>query len=351
MNQEPIEIVTACDDNYARGVAAAMRSAIDSVPASRPVRIFVLDGGITDGSKAKLEESWQRDGVAVAWLAPDLDAIRDLPVSHHISLSTYLRILLAELVPSEIDKAIYLDADTLALRNLEHLWSIPLDGCYIAATQDAFVPYIDPEVALTHPIHAMTLPRTDPRPIPNYQELGLNPRAPYFNAGIMLVNVARWRCDEVARRAFECLRDNAERVRWWDQYALNTLFSEQWKIVDPRWNQNSHVYRIPSWELSHYTEAELELLRREPWIVHFDFKPKPWDLESRHPFRKAFFRSLDRTAYRGWRPRLTLQQRAEIAKKLPGELYQGYRKWRQTKFSPVVRELKHRVLGRPRKAA
>lgn len=351
MKPEPVVIVTACDDNYVRGVAAAMRSAIDSLPPEREARIFVLDGGITDESKAKLLKSWKREGVSVAWLAPDLNAIRDMPVSQHISLSTYLRILLAELVPEEIDRAIYLDADTLTLRNLENLWSVPLDGHYCAATQDAFVPYIDPAIALTHPVHAMTLPRTDPRPIPNYEELGLNPRAPYFNAGIMLVNVARWRKDQVARRAFECLRDNAGKVRWWDQYALNTLFSEQWKIVDPRWNQNSHVHRIPTWELSHYTEAELELLRREPWIVHFDYKPKPWDLESRHPFRKAFFRSLDRTVFRGWRPRRTLKEHAEIAASLPGQIYQGYRRWRQTQFSPVVRSLKHKVLGRGRKAA
>jgi lipopolysaccharide biosynthesis glycosyltransferase len=346
---EPLVIVTACDDNYVKGAAAAIRSAIDSVPADRAVRVFVLDGGITDDSKAKLLRSWGRKGVSVDWLKPDLDMIRDMPVSDHISLSTYLRILLAELVPKDIDRAIYLDADTIVVRNLEELWAIPLDGPYCLATQDCFVPFVDPEQAMPHPVHAMTFRGFDPRPIPNYRELGLDPKAPYFNAGIMLVNVARWREDHVARRAFECLRDNGKAVRWWDQYALNVLFSGQWKRVDPRWNQNSHMFRIPTHELSHYSEAEFNAVRNDPFIVHFDYIPKPWDLESKHRFRKLFFKSLDRTAWRGWRPGLTLKERAAIAAKAAKSVHETYRKWRRNNLGPVVRELKSRLLGRRRR--
>jgi lipopolysaccharide biosynthesis glycosyltransferase len=341
---EPLVIVTASDDNYVRGVAAAIRSAIASLPAHRAARIFVLDGGIREVSKARLCRSWNAANVTVEWLSPDLDAIRDMPVSDHVSLATYLRILLAELMPSDVERAIYLDADTIVLRNLEHLWSIPLDGMYCAATQDAFAPVLDPAIALSHPLHAMTLPGVDPRPIPNYRELGLSPTAPYFNAGIMLVNVDRWRREQVACRALECLRDNAGQVRWWDQYALNTLFTGQWKIVDPRWNQNSHVFRIPTWELSHYTEVELDLLRREPWIVHFDARPKPWDSDSIHPLRGCFYEHLDQTAWRGWRPSQDFRQRWQ-------RLYNAYRSWRRQRFAPIVRDWKQRLLGRRREAA
>src|SRR5262249_4150553 len=147
--------------------------------------------------------------ISVDWLKVDLEAIGDMPVSEHISLSTYSRILLAELLPAEIDRAIYLDADTIAVRNLEELWSHDLEGLYCGAAQDAFLPVLDPEQTFSHPLHSMTMRGVDPRPICNYRELGLVPTAPYFNAGIMLVNVERWRRECVARRAFACLRDNA----------------------------------------------------------------------------------------------------------------------------------------------
>jgi lipopolysaccharide biosynthesis glycosyltransferase len=258
---------------------------------------------------------------------------------------------MAELLPLSIDRAIYLDADTIVVRRLDELWSVPLDGSFCAAAQDVFMPVLDPALALKRPVHSMTIRNVDPRPIPNYRELGLAFDAPYFNAGIMLANIERWRNEHVARRALECLRDNEGKVRYWDQYALNVLFSGQWKVIDPRWNQNSHVFRLPDWKLSHYSATEYQLVRNDPWIVHFDFRPKPWDLDSKHPFRKLFFKNLDRTAWRGWRPRRTLSQHVERTVNLPFTLYQGYRVWRQTRISPAVRALKARFLGRKRRAA
>ena len=350
-SDEAIVVVTACDEKYAHGAAAAIRSAIDSVGGQQPMRVFVLDGGITPRTKMRLRRSWRGKKVTVSFLTPDLNAIRDMPVSDHINLSTYLRILMAELLPSDVERAIYLDADTIVLRDLRELWSVPLEDYYCAATQDVFVPVLNPFEAFSHPIHIVTMKMTIPYPIPNYRELGLSGTAPYFNAGIMLANVDKWRREQVAKRAFECLRTNGDNVRYWDQYALNTLFSGNWKIVDPRWNQNSHVFRIPSWDLSHYTEEVFNLVKQDPWIVHFDYKPKPWDLESKHPFRKQFFQALDRTAWWWWRPRRSMRENAELAVKYSGDLFRSYRRWRQTRFSPVVRAWKYRLLGRKPKAA
>src|SRR5687768_7961977 len=110
---EVVTIVTACDENYVRAAAAAIRSAIASLGGSRDARIYVLDGGIAADSKRKLVRSWAGRRAQVSWLKADLAAIGDLPVSDHVSLATYLRILLAELLPAEISKAIYLDADTI----------------------------------------------------------------------------------------------------------------------------------------------------------------------------------------------------------------------------------------------
>jgi lipopolysaccharide biosynthesis glycosyltransferase len=340
-------MVTACDENYVRGVAACIRSAIDTLPSGRAAKVYVLDGGLTEASKAKLHVAWQAPNISIEFVQPDLDAIRDMPVSEHINLCTYLRLLVAELLPPDVSQAIYLDADTIVVRNLEELWATPLDVQYCAAAQDAFVPVLDPERTFSHPIHSMTLPDENPLPIPNYQELNLDPSAPYFNAGVMLVNVERWRKENVARRAIQVLRDNAGKVRYWDQYALNIVCYGEWKMLDPRWN-HAHIHRIPSHELSHYSQAEFDTIRTDPWIVHFDFKPKPWDVDCEHPFRKLFFASLDRTPWRGFRPRRPLKERAEIAIQKAQDAYEGYRQWRKEHFAPLIRSYKCRLFGRDR---
>jgi lipopolysaccharide biosynthesis glycosyltransferase len=344
---EPIVIVTACDETYVRALAAAIRSAIVSVPRQRDVHVFVLDGGIDERSKVLLARSWKRRNVDVHWLSPDLDSIADMPVSHHISRSTYLRILTAELLPREIDKAIYLDADTIVVRNLNELWQTPLEGAYCAAVQEVFCPVLNPAEVYSRPLYSMTMRNMNPLPIPNYLELGLSGDAAYFNAGIMLVNVARWREEAIARRGFEILRDNRPHARFWDQYALNVMFSGQWKMLDPRWNQSQIVFKLPTWEQSHYTEAELNQIKRDPWIVHFNYLPKPWDLSCEHPFRRLFFKHLDRTSWRWWRPQRPgpgMRQRIKT-------MYLQYRTWRRKTVSPVVRRWRQQLLRPWRKAA
>ncbi len=300
--REPISIVTACDENYVPAATAALLSAASSVDSKRELDLYVLDGGVNAESKARLERSCARLGRQVQWLTPNLDAIRDLPVSHHINHSTYLRLLLAELLPARVSRAIYLDADVVVVRSLEELWKTLLDEAYCAAVQDAFLPVLDPADVFDHPLQCQVVSNHDPRPIANYQELGLSGALPYFNAGIMLVNVERWRREQVAARSVECLRTNAAHVRFWDQYALNVLFTGQWKQLDARWNQSSDVFQLPSWQRSHYSVAEFWQVRRDPWIVHFNNLPKPWDANCVHPFRGLFFQQLEQTAWARGRP-------------------------------------------------
>ncbi len=299
--REPITIVTACDENYLPAAAAALVSVASSVDSNRELDIYVLDGGVSPTSKSKLKQSCARFGRHIRWLVPDLTALRDLPVSHHINHSTYLRILLAELLPASVSRAIYLDADVIVVRSLEELWQTPLEDAYCAAVQDAFFPALEPADVFDHPLQCQIAPRNDPRPIANYKELGLSGSLRYFNAGIMLVNVERWRREQVAARSIECLRTNATQVRFWDQYALNVLFAGQWKQLDARWNQSSDVFQLPSWQRSHYSVAEFWQVRRDPWIVHFNNLPKPWDANCVHPFRTLFFRYLEQTAWPRWR--------------------------------------------------
>ena len=51
---------------------------------------------------------------------------------------TYMAMMRAALchVLPDVDKALSLDADVIALRDVSHVWDIPLDGCYFAAAHE-----------------------------------------------------------------------------------------------------------------------------------------------------------------------------------------------------------------------
>ena len=138
-------------------------------------------------------------------------------------------------------------------------------------------------------------------PVPNFRELGFKPEAAYFNAGVLLIDLAAWRVADVSRRLLECLEEHRRHVVFWDQYALNVVLAGRWGQLDLRWNQGSHVFHYPTWEQSPFDRQTYEQVRRDPYIVHFTTRAKPWRA-CRHPLRGEFFKYLDRTAWAGWRP-------------------------------------------------
>jgi len=295
--REPISIVTACDENYARAAAATLVSAVANTPTQRALKLYVLDGGVSPLSKTRLDRTCAALGHRITWLRPKTEALSDLSISGHVSLATYLRLFLAELMPPSVTQAIYLDADAIVVQSLENLWSMDLNNSFCGAVQDSLFPVLEPTAVYGRQLHCQSLAEHDPHPIANYRELGLPAAAPYFNAGVLLVNVDRWRRDRVASRALTCLRKNANYVRFWDQYALNVLFAEQWCPLDARWNQCADLFRLPSWQASHYSEAEFRRLRRDPWIIHFNNLPKPWSADCDHPFQSLYWHYAQQTAW------------------------------------------------------
>jgi lipopolysaccharide biosynthesis glycosyltransferase len=342
---EPVWLVSAADDNYAMPLAVTIRSAIDHFPSGRQLHVAILDGGLTLESKERLLRSWNAPGVSVHWLEPPVAQIADLKTENHLNLVTYLRLFMPSLLPASLDRVIFLDADLLIQKDLSELWATPLDDAPIAAVNDYFTPYLNTREAVGRPSICDRFPDKC-LPIANYRELGLKGTAGYFNAGVMLVNLAKWREIDVLHKAMDLVRRHHEHVRYCDQYALNVMFSEQWKPLDPRWNQNSNLWAWRGSDDGAFDEQLFWKLRNEPWIIHFTWIRKPWHYGSTHPATRAFFKVVDRTDWRGWRP---IGPPRTVVERI-GDSYKQYRGWYRQTVSPVVRSFKIAV-GLKKRAA
>src|ERR1700754_1405959 len=95
-----------------------------------------------------------------------------------------------------------MDVDTLVLGDLGELFTLDLGGRVLAAAIEPSDPTLG-----------------SPRGLEHHAEVGLPPDLPYFNAGVLVIDLDRWRADEVGVRAVEHVR------RWapdrMDQDALN----------------------------------------------------------------------------------------------------------------------------------
>lgn len=314
LRDDTIVLVAAADENFVMPLAAMVTSALCNLAEDRRLLLYVMDGGIAPGSRARLLESWGSQRIFVRWLQPDLGLLGDLKITGHVNALTYARLLMPRLVPDRHDRVIYLDCDLIVLGDLAELWDVPLGDRALLAAQDMTAPWMDSAVALEN-FAACAPYLSAATALVNYEALGIAPKTPYFNAGVMVVNLARWRADDVAGRVLRYLRDHATFVRWWDQDGLNAVLHDQWGALDPRWNQIPHIYRYPTQAESPFDAATFDAIVNDPKVVHFSARSKPWHGDNTHPRRDLYFAWLDRTAWAGWRPvaPLTLAENGDFA--------------------------------------
>lgn len=298
---EHILVLCAIDDNYAMPLAVMLQSAARNVATGRHLHVLLIDGGISGESQVKLAKSLVGLPITVHLVEPDHDVISDLLISHHATHSVYFRLLASLLLPQSVERIIYLDADMIVKGDISELWEHPLGDHYCLAVPDIACPYIaapygDANFKKTAPYLATETP------VRNWEALGLEPTAPYFNSGVMVLNLRRWREEKIEQKLLACLRENEEFVWCWDQYALNVVFSGNWGRLPARWNQGAHVFQYPGPEHSPIPADEFIEMRDRPAIVHFTTEWKPWQYNHFHPLREMFLEAMDQTEFGGWRP-------------------------------------------------
>jgi lipopolysaccharide biosynthesis glycosyltransferase len=86
---------------------------------------------------------------------------------------------------------------------------------------------------------------------------------PYFNGGVLVIDIPRWRSSGLGERALQYATATDEPLPWVDQDALNAVAGE--------WRELDYVWNFQSAQLS----AQDPRLYRRAAVVHFTGQ-KPW---------------------------------------------------------------------------
>jgi lipopolysaccharide biosynthesis glycosyltransferase len=276
---ETVVVVTSADRRYARPLAVALRSMVDNCRADSFLDVHVLDGGLTSRQKKKVLVSLGGAACGVTWhdMSRHARRLAGFPVFGHVSLATYYRFLIPGMI--EVPRVIYVDADTVVLGDLTELWMEPLTDYHLLGVQDGTV--------------------TNPAEIAGAPDYGLPPDHPRLSAGVLVMNLTKWRAED----PFDALREYflryRDRIRFWDQDALNIVLARQWGRVQGGWN-----YIVDCSQSVPGSPADtMARTRREARIVHYASATKPWHYYASHPAKDFFFEYLDKTVWAGWRPR------------------------------------------------
>jgi lipopolysaccharide biosynthesis glycosyltransferase len=249
-------------------LAVALYSALANYCGDADVIVYVLDGGVSKANRSRIDAIAGSTAATVHWITPHLNALRQVAVTDRYPMSVYLRLLIPSLLPLSVEKAIYLDSDIIVDHDLSELWKCDLDSKAVLAVQD------DGVLTVGSPLGLM-----------NWRELGFDPSRKYFNSGVLVLNLRRWREQELALRIIEYIAEHPGLMRFGEQDAMNVILSNDWGELDRKWNQLVAPGLGPD-------GREFRC-----GILHFVSKQKPWIPEGAHRTNCIYDRYTRRS---GW---------------------------------------------------
>jgi lipopolysaccharide biosynthesis glycosyltransferase len=278
-----VHIAAAANDAYAMGLAVMLRSAASVLGEGRSLKAHVLTRRLSAENRERILRSLPDGRVEVSWIDVPPDRMPDVTGRIRgfdwITVEAYDRLLLPEFLP-DLDKVIYLDSDLVVCRDPGRLWDLDTGDALLLAA-----PEIDPDCRYV----------SSKKGIARYEELGLREDLDVFNSGVMVLDLAAWRECHLTRQLFDYLEATHGEGGWHDQDALNAMVAGRWGRLEPRWNVTMHLFR----KRGSRREPEINA---NPFVIHFNSSVKPW--QSGFPFDCGvyFFRHLDETEWKGWRP-------------------------------------------------
>lgn len=139
----------------------------------------------------------------------------------------YARIYLSDLVPPTVHRIIYFDSDLIVVDDVVKLWNINLNTHVLGA----------PEYCHANFTHYFT-PKFWSNPY--FSNVFKNRRACYFNTGVMVIDLVRWRRERITKRLENWMKIQKK----YRIYELGSLppfllvFAGEVEGVEHRWNQH-----------------------------------------------------------------------------------------------------------------
>jgi lipopolysaccharide biosynthesis glycosyltransferase len=213
----------------------------------------------------------EKYGVTLNLIYQDTGIFKNYRVALHVSINTYLRLLLPDLIPEEIESGLFLDSDIVVTGSLQELAVIEFAEVDDPAVQeeDKYL-YAVREVPYHSEVNSIRM-----------TQMGYKTDK-YFNAGIMLVNLKGWRAKRISADLLEMAVRYMDRLVYWDQDVLNMYFVNRWGELNDTYNALHMIWKRP----------------KTPLIIHYAGGTKPWNYYNQHPYKEYYFKYLKLTPFK-----------------------------------------------------
>jgi UDP-glucose/galactose:(glucosyl)LPS alpha-1,2-glucosyl/galactosyltransferase len=237
--------------------------------ASRFLKVYFFYDGFSDDDLQRLEGKLRSRYNDFAFVFVEISPIAAMSWRGlHGNTFTFMKFFMPQHVVE--DRMLYLDVDMVVGVDVAELYEQDLHGYTIGASGTSTIQWsLDTYF---------------------FGEIGLSQAELYFNAGMLLIDVAKWKRENVTERCVELANRYHTRFACHDQSVFNLLFYKNFCALPEHYN----VALFP------ISEAPSSY---PPAIYHFVGSPKPWDLggrwlHSHYSFYEATLRRVGKTPVR-----------------------------------------------------
>ncbi|MGK7883518.1 MAG: glycosyltransferase family 8 protein [Crocosphaera sp.] len=227
-----MNVVFCFDKNYEQHFGVALTSMLLNNTENN-INVYIITDIIEKELKQKLDSLSKNYKCSFdCYTIEDSGRLKDVKVSGHISKAAYYRLMIPDILPQNINKVIYLDSDLVVKSSLEELYQVNVDNYFLAAQ-------------------------------------GARKKR-YFNSGVMVLNLEQWRNEKISTKVLDWARENKDKLRFWDQTALNNIIGSNFVTIDRKWNMEVDLTRKKTDKLNNTSDFD------NANIIHFVGGRKPW---------------------------------------------------------------------------
>ena len=269
-----INVIYQFNEKYVPYAGVSMTSLLINNRYEDAVNIYVLGEGLSNESVAmirELVEGYDRK-VYFPETFPLLERFRDMGmIPYRGAYSVYLRLFFDELIDPSIKRVIYLDADTIVNDSLQPLINYDLEDKSVGMVLESI--------------------RDDYKVM-----IGMSPTSDYYNSGMILYDVEKWRANRYGIRLSEHIT-NVRSSYIGDQDFLNIVCEGDVARLPVRYNfqplhgrYSTDQYFKAYGSKGYYSKEEIEdtygsvaIYHCYRWLGEF-----PWNRGNLHPFETVF---------------------------------------------------------------
>ena len=250
-----MNILITINKKYIKQVNILLNS-IQYSNAKENFNIYILHKDLEEKDLKIIENNLDLNRFQIQLIHISEKEIQKFPVHEkRYPVEVYFRIFASNYLPQDLERILYLDADTIVINSLKELYETDFENnYYVAATHIKKV------------LHKL-----------NEIRLNIKEDEPYINTGVLLMNLKELRKVNIEKEVKAFIEKNEKKLLLPDQDILVSMFGDKIKLVDSlKYNLGERT--VNTYNINHpKNQIGLRWICRNTVIIHYFGRNKPWN--------------------------------------------------------------------------